>query len=222
MERLKFILKVIGIAVLGAGFIASLGVIISNQYGISNAPTILLSTINVIALVSLAFFTYSYMKSTTLMAGVMQEQRVIASQPFVIQKAMYEKDVFEGSTSEYFYHFIIWNAGNGPAIELVYSLLNEQKSSIHSKRVTFLRTNEETTFIPEVRLEEGKYYLVCQYMNISRLTGKESVNQTWLPFEVHKATKEGKVYVAPGKLLFKFDVGEGDLLDVFSRSSKPQ
>lgn len=222
MRRIKFILTVIGVAAVGVGFVVSLGIIISNQYGISNVPTIILSTINVIALVSLAFFTYSYMKSTALMAGVMQEQRAIASQPFVIQKAMCEKDVFEGSTSEYFYHFIIWNAGNGPAIELVYSLLNEQKSSMHSKRVTFLRTKEETTFIPEVRLEEGKYYLVCQYMDISRLTGKESVNQTWLPFEVHKATKEGKVYVAPGELSFKFDVGEGDLLDVFSRSSKPQ
>ena len=222
MKRIKFILTVIGVAVVLTGFVVSWGIILSNQYGVSNAPTIILSSINAIVLVSLAYFTYRYMKSTTLMANEMKEQRIVASQPLVIQKDICEKDVFEGSTSEYFYHFIIWNAGNGPAIELVYSLLNKQKSSMHSKRVTFLRTNEETTFIPEVRLEEGKYYLVCQYMDISRLTGKESVNQTWLPLEVHKATKEGKIYVAPGELSFRFDVPKENLLDVFPRSSKPQ
>ena len=43
------------------------------------------------------------------MAEEMREQTVIASQPLVIQKCVHEKDIWEGSTKDYFSHFEISN-----------------------------------------------------------------------------------------------------------------
>lgn len=179
-----------------------------------------------IAIIILIGVTVYYAIQNRRMADEMRAQKMIASQPLVIQKPIYEEDVFEGSTSKYFWNFAIWNAGNGPAVELVFSILNAQKSPsvpVRHERKTYLKSGEATVYSPELfQLEEGKYYFVCQYMTISWLTGKETLNQTWLPFEVKKTAKEGKVHVAPGELSFKFDVPESDLLDVFSRSTKPQ
>lgn len=77
MDRVKYVVKVIGLAVLAAGFVAAWGTIIANQYGLSDAPIILLSSINAIAVVCLAVFTYSYMKSTAAMANEMKATREV-------------------------------------------------------------------------------------------------------------------------------------------------
>jgi len=75
MQRLRFVLIVVLVTVLGTGFVVSLSIILSNQYSVTDAPTIILSVINVIALVALAFFTYSYMRSTAQMADEMRATR---------------------------------------------------------------------------------------------------------------------------------------------------
>ena len=56
-SRIKFIGRVIGLAVLITGFIVAWGIIIAKQYGITDAPFILLSVINAIAIIALSFFT---------------------------------------------------------------------------------------------------------------------------------------------------------------------
>ena len=75
MERFMFILKVIGVLIGVTALIVGWGVVIANGYGISEAPYIILSSINVIAILSLTYFTYSYMKSTEDMAKEMKASR---------------------------------------------------------------------------------------------------------------------------------------------------
>lgn len=74
-SRIKFMAKVIGLAILGTGFIVAWGIIIAKQYGIVDAPFILLSSINAMAIIALSFFTYSYMKATQAMATEMKTTR---------------------------------------------------------------------------------------------------------------------------------------------------
>ncbi len=125
MERLKFTLKVVGIAVVGVGFVVSLGIILSNQYGVANAPTILLSTISVIALISLAFFTYSYMKSTESMA---KEMRATRDMEFELK---YRPRIFVrfDMTSNGMVYIAVVNDGNGAARNIKIKTVPKLKSS---------------------------------------------------------------------------------------------
>lgn len=43
------------------------------------------------------------------MAEEMREQRIMAARPYLIPKPVYEKDIYEGSTSRYLDHFAIIN-----------------------------------------------------------------------------------------------------------------
>ena len=75
-------------------------------------------------------------------------------------------------------------------------------------------------FKPILNRPEGKYDLLCQYKQVSSQGENEVWAQTWLPFNVSKASKEGEVYVAPGELEFKFGIPKKDKVDIFS--SKPK
>ena len=44
--------------------------------------------------------------------------------------------------------------------------------------------------------------------------------QTWLPFKLKKASKEGEVYVVPGVLEFKINITEKDKIEIFSNEPK--
>jgi len=125
MERLKFILKVFGIAVLGTGFFVSLGIILSNQYGVDNAPALLLSTINVIALVSLAFFTYSYMKSTALMATEMRATREMEFELNNRPRVIVKFDIISYGAV----YVAVSNVGNGAARNIKMKAIPELKDS---------------------------------------------------------------------------------------------
>jgi len=110
-SRLKFVGKVIGLAVLGAGFFLAWGLIIANQYGVSDAPVIILSSVNTITVIALAFFTYSYMKSTEAMANEMKMSREMEFEfkykPWVIVDFQ-----IRGSGMVY---VVVTNDGNGAA-----------------------------------------------------------------------------------------------------------
>lgn len=125
MERLKFILKVVGIAVVLTGFVVSWGIIVSNQYGVSNAPTIILSSINVIVLVSLAFFTYRYMKSTTLMANEMRATRELEFELNNCPKVLMRFD----PTSNGMLYIVVENTGNGAAKNIKIKIEPELRNS---------------------------------------------------------------------------------------------
>jgi len=174
------------------------------------------------------------------MAEEMREQRIMASRPVIIEKAVHKteykteyKDVpylvskvlRRTAVSDHFSHFEVYNAGNGPAIELIISLLNKEKASMHSQRKTFLRAGEPPIeFRPSniVNLEESiTYYLVCEYQSILSSSPRKMWYQTWLPFKPSKSSEKGKIYVVAGELEFK-EATEKERIDAFSSRSKPK
>ncbi len=159
------------------------------------------------------------------MAEEMREQRVMASRPLLIQKSVHEKDIWEGSTKDYFSHFEISNVGNTPAIEVESSLMDNEGNRPHSIRQTYLRNDDPPIkFRPAniVNLEETKtYYLVSEYQNIFSYGLQKPLYQTRLPFKISKSVQEGKIYMIAGELEFK-EATEKERIDAFSRRSKPK
>lgn len=151
------------------------------------------------------------------MVQEIKEERLAASQPVVVQRAV-NKLRDETIETGYLSHFSLFNAGNGTAIGLVTSVLDERKSSvIDGRRETFLKSGEEIRFDPDVTgLQKGRYYLFCQYMGVSNLTGSKSVDQTWLPFNIVGAGKKGEeVSIVTFDLSFEFDVSEDDAIKTY-------
>ncbi len=173
-----------------------------------------------------ALFTARQANASVKMAKEMKEQRVTASRPVIIQKAVVETETELATfgSRDWFSYFEVYNAGNGPAIELEISLLNKEKTPIHSQRKTFLRADEPPIeFSPSelASLEKSTFYLVCEYQSILSQGTRKTWYQTWLPFETVEASKEGKIYVNSGELEFK-EVSEKERIDAFSRRSKPR
>jgi hypothetical protein len=117
------------------------------------------------------------------------------------------------------------NVGNGPAIELEVSLIVEKINAIRSVRESFLRAGEqwEINYINDdlIQLGESTYHLLCEYRCISIDKLGQISYQTWLPFKISMASREGEIYVAPGELEFR-EVAEEDRVDAFSSGSKPR
>jgi len=78
----------------------------------------------------------------------------------------------------------------------------------------------ELKFKPMLNRPEGKYYIICQYKRVSSQIEDETWYQTWLPFNLSKASKEGEVYVAPGELEFMFGIPTKGKIEIFL--SKPK
>ena len=125
MERFKFILKAVGIAILLAAFIVAWGIILAEGYGVSDAPVILLSLINVLAVVSLAFFTYSYMKSTKLMADEMKRTNELSFELNHRPKVSIWFDVKSNGGI----YIVVGNEGNGAAKNIRLNILPGLKNS---------------------------------------------------------------------------------------------
>ena len=67
---------------------------------------------------------------------------------------------------------------------------------------------------------EGDYYVVCQYEQITAVDNNEVWYQTWLPFMLKRASKEGEVYVLPSELEFKFGIPKKDKIKAFFSNPK--
>ena len=124
-SRIKFIGRVIGLAVLITGFIVAWGIIIAKQYGITDAPFILLSVINAIAIIALSFFTYSYMKATEIMANEMKTSHEMDFEFKHKPKVLVD---FRHSYSHFLY-IVVTNEGNGAARNISFSFDPELKST---------------------------------------------------------------------------------------------
>lgn len=175
-------------------------------------------------------------------AEELRQQRIMASRPFIIQRAELKKAVAKTIITDYFSHFEIHNAGNGPAIEVETSILNEKKSLIYSNRQSYLRTGESVKLLPvefgkiqrqpdiepsarlvpiHMVVREKLTYLVSEYPNILSSRQNPTWYQTWLPFEARKASKAGEVYVKPGELEFR-EVTKKGRVNAFGGRSKPK
>ena len=169
--------------------------------------------------------TKKQVDASVKMTEEMKEQRVTASRPVVVQKAVHEKDIYEGSTKDYFSHFEAYNKGNGPAIEVEISLLDNDKNLIESHRKSFLGAGEPPIeFRPTslaARRENSTCYLVCEYQSILSSGPRKMWYQTWLPFKPSKSSEKDKIYVVAGELEFK-EATEKERIDAFSSRSKPK
>jgi len=197
-------------------------------YGVNKRGSIEAGDVmQIMILLALVVVTGAYAWSASRQAGAsakmakeMEEERIMASRPIIIERAVKEQ------RGVYFSNFEIYNAGNGPAIELTIAVVTEEKDSyIEARRATFMRAGDTPIefhpFNISAVLEEKKtYYFACEYQGILSRVGKETWYQTWLPFKVDKASKEGEVYVTAGKLDFK-EVTEKDRIDNLIRWSKP-
>jgi len=187
----------------------------------------------IILMLGLVIVTALYASSTekqanasVKMAEETKEQRVMASRPVIIQKAIIvdETEFATEAYCDWFSHFAVYNVGNGPAIEVEISLLNKEKTPIHSQRKSFLRASDPPIKLyPSelVGLEKTAFYLAAEYQSIFSREPQPTWYQTWLPFETTEASKEGKIYVIPGELEFK-EVAEKERIDAFSSRSKPR
>ncbi len=189
--------------------------------------------IEIIILFALVLVTAIYVKRTSDIADAtkqqakeMREQRVMSSRPVIIQKAVIvdETEFATEAYCDWFSYFEVYNAGNGPAIEVEISLLNKEKTPIHSQRKTFLRAGEPPIeFSPSelASLEKSTFYLVCEYQSILSHGPQPTWYQTWLPFETIESSEAGKIYVKPGELEFK-EVSERERIDAFGSRRKPK
>jgi len=167
------------------------------------------------------------------MAEEMREQRIMTSRPVIIQKAVVETETEYRThdSKDWFSYFDIYNAGNGPTIELEVSLLNKNKELFVSHRVTCLKAGDKPIHWPHPldsefpvdlsRNDESLYYLVSEYQGIFSAGSARRWYQTWLPFETIKTSKDGEIFVKQGELEFK-EITEKERIDAFGSGSKPR
>jgi len=160
-----------------------------------------------------------------------REQRIMSARPVIIQKAIHEDEkkiraIEDSLNPNYFSHFEIYNAGNGPAIELEISLrdrLDREGTGLHSQRKTFLLAGKTLEFHPSIdvtTLDESKiYYLVCEYQGVLSHSSK-TWYQSLLPFKPVKSSNKDRIYVNPDPLKFRDDVLEDERIDAFGWRSK--
>jgi len=203
-------------------------------------------TLEIAALTTLVLITAWYAKQTTIMAKEVREQRITASRPYIIQKAQQKKAVQATIVTDYFSHFEIYNAGNGPAIEPEIFLLDEKKNPIYLEdEITYLRAGEAPVklvpaefgkvqslpnwieppvkVIPIHLVIRGKRtYLVSQYQSIFPYGRQPTWYQTWLPFESHKINGKEEIRLIPGKLEFREEVTEKERIIMPLVKGKPK
>ncbi|MFC1913727.1 tyrosine-type recombinase/integrase [Chloroflexota bacterium] len=117
--------------------------------------------------------------------------------------------------NEYSSHFAVRNEGNSPAVQIELLLLDMDRKMLESMREIALGIGESLEFKPRLNRPEGNYYIVCQYKQITSVNNNEIWHQTWLPFTLRMASKEGEVYVIPSELEFKLGIPKKDKIEAF-------
>ena len=144
-------------------------------------------------------------------------------QPVVVLKAICKPSLHDTSEilmGEYHSHFIVYNDGDSPAIEVELALLDNRQEWLDTQRETILRANESLEFRPILHRPAGRYYILCQYKQVSSQDEDAVWSQTRLPFNLIKASKKGEVYVSPGELEFKFGIPKEDKFEIFINKPK--
>jgi len=143
-------------------------------------------------------------EASVKMAEEMREQRIMTSRPVIIQKAVPLQFIDEDTgTSD---NFQIYNAGNGPAIELEILLLDKDKKLLAGQRETFLQAGDAIKDFYPAGLGEhvnSDCYLLCRYQSIQSIGTKPSWYQTWLPFKPVKSKSKDYIYIRSGELEFE-------------------
>ena len=229
-NRITIALIPVLVLIVGVLILAGFGLVDwSRKIDLGQILNIFTMLILVIITALYAYSTSEQAEASVKMAEEMREQRVMASRPVIIQKAMPE--IINDVPLGHFSHFEVYNAGNGPAIELEISLLNKEKSLISAHRETFLMASKSLilgspyggrgTPFDLADLDESNYYFVCEYQGIfSRGSKKQTWYQTWLPFRTSGHGRRN-ISVISGELESR-EVLENERIDSFSSRSKPR
>jgi uncharacterized membrane protein SirB2 len=192
-----------------------------------------------------AWSTHRQANASVRIAEETREQRMLTSRPVVIQKAQQKKAVQETIVTDYFSHFEIYNAGNGPAIEPEIFLLDENQNPVYLEdEITYLRAGEaplkllpaefgKVQTLPHIEppvkvipshlvIRENRTYLVSQYQSIFSYGRQPTWYQTWLPFESHKVNGKEEIRLTPGKLEFRDEVSEKERIVMPLVKGKPR
>ena len=119
------------------------------------------------------------------------------------------------SANRYFSHFIARNEGKSHVVGIEIALLGDRKSLLEIMHESVIGVGEYIEYKPMLNRPGGQYYVVCQYKQLSIGDEKEVCYQTWLPFRLKYASKEGEVYVIPGELELKGRISLKDRLEKF-------
>ncbi len=149
-----------------------------------------------------AWRTHVISKATKEQAEEMKGQRLMASRPIIVQRAISYPEPPEG----YEYYFEIFNDGNVPAIELEIILLGKDKNQLQMQKETFfLRAREKPISFYPTGLEsqiDSTCYLVSQYRGILSGELEHIWYQTWLPFVPKKPQSRKGIILQPKELKF--------------------
>jgi integrase len=143
-------------------------------------------------------------------------ERMKQDHPIVIIRAVDKPLVAStamASANRYFSHFIARNEGKCHAVSIEIALLDDRKRLLEIVRENVIGVGEIIEYQPILKRLVGQYYVVCQYKRLSPGDDKEVWYQTWLPFKLMHASKEGEVYVAPQKLELRHGVSLKEKLE---------
>ena len=90
---------------------------------------------------------------------------------------------------------------------------------LEGSRETVLGIGEKLEFNPMLCNAIGKYYAICQYKQVYS-QNDEIWAQTWLPFKLSRASREGEVYIKPSELEFKCVIPMKGKVIIFSEKPK--
>ena len=205
-----------------------------------NLWVIITLIVTIIFLLITFYYSYTAKKDIEKKLEATKAELAMSSRPLVVMRAVDHEGAssYEAETPEepkieqsgalrpkasHFSHFELYNAGNGPAIDLEISLMNKEKVVLQSQSVGFLRNNEPALpFIP-VKLDlDQTYYLVSEYESIrSRVRENPVWYQTWLPFLPLKCTDKKMINISVGDLDFK-EASLAERINAFPTAQKPQ
>jgi len=159
-------------------------------------------------------------EATRQQAEASMKMADVASRPYIIQTAAYNS---AKSGSPPVLDYDLYNAGNGPAIELEISVFDKENKRRSSEKRSFLRGSDsiKSRFDWDLTTYIGSTcYLVSEYQSLHSHDSKKWY-QTWLPFMIGQSQGTNEIIVLLGDLEFR-EVSEKDRIDAFGRMSKPK
>ncbi len=193
-------------AIIGALVIVA---VVPDHYNISS---VLLTLALVLITCVYAMRTSDIAKANTIMAKEMREQTVVGSRPIVIPRPVHAPDLsdtYKGQPDERFQWFEVYNAGNGPAINLEVIMLNEEKKSREIQSQAYLRADEYITYSPSILGNhlDSTCYVLCRYQSVIR-TNPLQWYETWVPFTPKVSQRGDYTFVTVGETEFKESIGK--------------
>lgn len=162
-------------------------------------------------------FTGQQVTKTEQIITETKQQRLAASQPIILIKYVQQITTLTTALDT----FVFWNAGNGPAIEVNYILLGENKNLLEANRETFLKSGDDYRYyVSNNRLIAGNNFIVCEFKRIDSIAGIEIFDQTWLPFKVEYGSKPNNPIIVLGELSFRFDIKDNEKIQDFNAKPK--